>query len=80
MPTNLPARVTAYPTRPEDYKSGQALLLFYIGMATLALLLVAGERHFGMFNELSIAESVLQATLFIPPIDGIDPIWMQAAP
>ena len=80
MPTDLPARATAYPRGSEDFKSGQALFLFYFGMTTLALLLVAGERHFGMYPDQTIAQSVLQAIAASSLVDENGAISLPTGP
>jgi hypothetical protein len=62
MPTDLPVRVVPRSQVVDTKESIQALTLFYFGMALLALLLVMGERSFGVFRDQTFAESMLQAT------------------
>jgi hypothetical protein len=80
MPIDLPAR-SRVQTRSDDWtKSGQALLIFYGSAGLAVLLLVALEVRSGMFDGLTVSESMFQATGTQYLIDGIDPNWASSPP
>jgi hypothetical protein len=80
MPTSLPNRARIQ-TQSDDSESGwQALLRFYGSAGLAVLLLFAIERRIGMFDGLSIAESICGATGVQYRNDGIDPFWASSPP
>lgn len=79
MPTNLPNR-SRIQTQSDGSKAGwQALLRFYGSAGLAVLLLLAIERRIGVFDGLSIAESI-NATGVQFRNDGIDPFWASSPP
>jgi len=80
MPTNLPNRFRIQ-TQSDGSEAGWLALLRFYGSAGLAvLLLLAIERRIGMFDGLSIAESICYATGVQFHNDGIDPFWASSPP
>ena len=80
MPTDLPVRSHFQKRSGDRAQSGRSLLLFY-GTAGLAvLLLLSIETQLGMFDSLTLSESMLKAVGSSYPIDGIEPNWASSPP
>ena len=62
MPTNLPVRVAPQSQAADTNETFRAFLLFYLGMALITLLLIVGERHFGLLPEHAMEGSMLSAS------------------
>jgi hypothetical protein len=79
MPTRLPERMarSRVAATTEDF---QALFLFYLGMALVALLFVAGVDRFERASGQSIAALMQQATPAGLLIDEFAPVWLPTSP
>jgi hypothetical protein len=80
MPTNLPNRSRVQTQSGASEADWQALLRFYGSAGLAVLLLFAIERRIGIFDGLSIAESICNATGVQFRSDGIDPFWASSPP
>jgi hypothetical protein len=76
MPTDLPARSLVQP-RSDDWANWQSLL---VSAALAALLLLAVEARVGMFDGMTLMESLTHSAGSQYLIDGIDPNWASSPP
>ena len=80
MPTDLPVRSHAQ-TQVDDWsKCGQSLLRFYGSAALAVLLLISIERRLGIFDGLTVTESICKAAEVQFRNDRIDPFWASSPP
>jgi hypothetical protein len=80
MPTDLPVR-SRVQTRSDGWaKYGQALLIFYGSAGLALLLLIAVEQRSGMFDGLTVRESIVKAVGGQSVDDGADPNWASSPP
>jgi hypothetical protein len=80
MPTNLPVRSRVKTGSNDWAQYGQVLLRFYGSAGLVLLLLIVVEARLGMFDGLTVMESIIKATGVQSPNDGMDPNWASFPP
>jgi hypothetical protein len=80
MPTDLPARTAPPSKAAHTTENLQAIFLFYLGMALIALLLVSSERYFEISSGDTIVESMLKLSPSNMLIDGIEEVRLPESP
>ncbi len=80
MPTELPAHSRLH-TRSDGWAQyGQAMLIFYGSAGLALLLLIAVEQRLGVFDGLTVMESIAKAASIQSRDDGADPNWASSPP
>ena len=80
MPTDLPVRSRVKAQSDDWAKSLQPLLIFYGSAGLALLLLIAVESRLGMFDGLTVWDSIIKAADVQSLNDGIDPNWASFPP
>ena len=80
MPTDLPVRSHVQTQSDDGSKCSPSLIRFYGSAALAVLLLISIEKRLGMFDGLTVTESICKVAGVQFHNDGIDPFWASSPP